>query len=135
MTEMFGNNEPGQDAEPPVELAGIDDGVVVRTDEQRFGPKGRARVAANDIADRIDFCVQAGRAHPVAQLRGRGLMRRREISAGQALGPLRPLCQFSRQIEDPGAEKAGGWRCAGDCVRLIFHHAIRLCGAVRAAMT
>ncbi len=133
--EMFGDDQRGQNPETAVELAGIGHRVVVRTDQQRLCRSGGARIAADNIADGIDLRLQPGRAHPFAQLRRGGFVRRREIRAHQAIGQLRPLRQLPRHIENPDTELSRDRCPAGASASLAVQHANGLIDAVKRAAT
>ena len=94
-----------QDAEPAVIAAAIADRVVVRAGDERPGHGIGRRIAADDVADRVDMHGHAGRLHPVAQLRRGRPVRRRQIGAGQAAGRVRPAGQALGHGHDLDAER------------------------------
>ena len=98
-------HQAGQDSEPAVVVAAIEDRIVVRADDQRLRGRIGGRVAAHDIADPVDLGRHPGRGHQVPQFRGNRAMRGREIRAGEPVGGVRPLRQPPGQLDDALAER------------------------------
>jgi hypothetical protein len=83
--EVLCHHQRGEDAEPPIVFAGVAHRVVVRGKNQcsrRWPVRG---VASNDICDRVDLGDESCAPHQAADFRCDRAVRRRQISAGQAV--------------------------------------------------
>ena len=92
----------------------------MRRHDQRPRRRIGRGVAPDDVSDRVDLGDQSRLAHPVADFRGNGAMRVREIGAGQSVGDLRPLREPLGELHDSLAERA---RLAADPIHRLRHHA------------
>src|SRR5262249_41525737 len=105
VVKMLRHDRVREDSERAVVAAAIDDGVVVRGDDQCPRVRIGGAVAADDVAHPVDLGRHAGGGHQRLELGGDRAMGRREIGAGQPVGRFRPLRQPRRQLDDAPAER------------------------------
>ena len=92
------------DAEPAIVFAAIAHGVVVRARHQRLRARHVRLITAHHIADRVYRHLHAGLAHPGGQLRGRLLVGRRHVGAGQVVAAVAVAGQGFAVAHDGRAE-------------------------------